>query len=161
MSEMRLWTTPLMAMAMALALSVSACGHGERSFLQVQFCLSKAAGTTELQQVLQQIARDEHMEFTDRSADTEAELRAMKDALPPEVVRSFPIINMSVRRGGVGLGGGNLGLGPDQVALGFGPNTPEGRAFASRAVRRLQQNWKLVQVPADKGAFPLKNCPKS
>ena len=146
---------------MALALGVSACGHGERSFLQVQFCLSEAAGATELKQVLQQIGRDDHMVFTDRSADTEAELRAMKGALPPEVVRSFPIINLSLRRGSVGLGGGNLGLGRNQVALGFGPKTPEGRAFADRAVHRLRQDWKLVQVPTDKGAFPLKDCPES
>jgi hypothetical protein len=144
--------------AMVLALVVSACGHGERSFLEVQFCLSRAAGIPELRKILQQIARDEHMDFTDRSAATEAELRDMKEMLTPEVLRSFPIINMSMRRGAVGLGGGNLGLGPDQVALGFGPDTPEGRAFATRAVHRLQENWRLVHVPANKGAFPLKEC---
>ena len=146
-------------MAIAFSLGVSACGHGEGPFLQVQFCLTAEAGTTELKQVLQQIAHDERMEFTDRSADTDTELRAMKDALPPVVAHSFPIINVSVHDGALGLGGGNLGLGPNQVALGFGPNTAEGRAFASRAVHRLELNWKLVRVPTDKGAFPLKDCP--
>ena len=140
-------------------LGVSACSQGEGPFLQVQFCLSAGAGTTELKQVLQQIAREEHLEFTDRSADTDAELRAMKDTLPPGLAHSFPIINVSVRDGVLGLGGGNLGLGPNQVALGFGPNTAQGRAFASRAVRRLEQNWRLVRVLTDKGASPLKECP--
>lgn len=157
MGNRQLWAA--LPLAIAFVLGVSACGQGEGPFLQVQFCLSAGAGTTELKQVLQQIAREEHMAFTDRSADTDAELRSMNDTLPSGVAHSFPIINVSVRDGALGLGGGNLGLGPNQVALGFGPNTPEGRAFANRAVHRLEQSWKLVRVPTDKGAFPLKDCP--
>ncbi|GAA4743690.1 hypothetical protein GCM10023264_06130 [Sphingomonas daechungensis] len=109
--------------------------------------------------MLRQIARDEEMEFGDRSAETNEELRAMGNSLAPEVERSFPIINVFVRRGDIGVGGGNVGLGPNQVALGFSRDTTEGRLFAKRTVHRLQQTWMLVKVPNDRGAFPLKNCP--
>ena len=135
------------------------CRPGEGPFLQVQFCLTEAAGADELKQVLREIARDEGMEFGDRSAETQAELRSFGDDLPIEVRRSFPIINIGVRRDDIGVGGGNLGLGPDQVSLGFSRDTPEGRLFAKRTVQRLQRTWKLVKVPNDRGAFPLKDCP--
>lgn len=144
----------------ALGVCAGACGHGEGPFRQVQFCLASGAGTPQLKQALQQIAREEHMTFTDGSSQTQSDLNHMKDALPSSVVRSFPIINVDVRRGNVGMGGTNLGLGSNQVVMGFGPNTPEGRAFADRVIRRLQQRWKLVDVPGDRGAFPLTDCPK-
>lgn len=142
-----------------IALTVMSCRGGERPFLQVQFCLTEAAGADELKRVLREIARDEGMEFGDRSAETNEELRSMENSLSPEVRQSFPIINVGVRRGDIGVGGGNLGLGPNQVALGFSRDTPAGRNFAKRAVQRLQQTWKLVKVPNDRGAFPLKDCP--
>ena len=144
--------------ASLITLSLVSCTGGERPFLQVQFCLTKKAGAAELKRVLREIARDEGMEFGDRSADSEAELRSMGDAVPPEVRHSVPVINVSVRRGDVGLGGGNMGLGPNQVALGFGPDSAAARAFANRTVTRLQRNWKLVRVLNDRGAFPLKDC---
>lgn len=142
-----------------LALCTVGCRGGEESFLQVQFCLTEKAGAAKFKQVLQEIARDEGMEFGDRSAETQAELQSMGDAVPPEVRRSLPVINVSVRRGEVGLGGGNTGLGANQVSIGFGPDTAAGRGFANRAVKRLQHTWKLVRVPNDRGAFPLKDCP--
>jgi hypothetical protein len=110
--------------------------------------------------VLREIAHNERMEFGDRSAETTEELRFMGNSVPPEVRRSFPIINVDVRRGDIGVGGGNLGLDPNQVTLGFSRDTPAGRLFANRTVHRLQQTWKLMKVPNDRGAFPLKHCPK-
>ncbi len=139
---------------------MAGCRPGEGPFLQVQFCLTKAAGADELKRVLREIARDEGMEYGDRSADTNEELRSMGNSLPAEVRQSFPIINVDVQRGDIGVGGGNLGLGPNQVALGFSRDSRAARLFANRTVHRLQQTWKLVKVPNDRGAFPLKDCPK-
>jgi hypothetical protein len=143
-----------------VATAMAGCRQGEGPFLQVQFCLTKAAGADELKRVLREIARDEGMEFGDRSADTTEELRSMGNSVPPEVRQSFPIIKVGVRRGDIGVGGGNLGLGPNQVALGFSRDSPAARLFANRTVHRLQQTWRLVKVPNDRGAFPLKDCPK-
>lgn len=151
------WTPTFFASLVAL--SMVGCTGGQEPFLQVQFCLTETAGAAELKRVLQEIARDEGMEFGDRSADAEAEMRSLGDAVPIEVRRSVPVINVSVRHGDVGLGGGNMGLGADQVALGFGPDSAAGRAFANRTVQRLQRTWKLVRVPNDRGAFRLKDCP--
>jgi hypothetical protein len=53
--------------------AMAGCRAGEGPFLQVQFCLTKAAGPDELKRVLREIARDEGMEFSDRSADTTEE----------------------------------------------------------------------------------------
>jgi hypothetical protein len=151
------WTKALLASL--IALSVTGCRGGEGPFLQVQFCLTNKAGAAEFKRVLQAIARDEGLEFGDRSAETEAELRSLGNSIPPDVRRSFPAINVSVRKGNVGLGGGNLGLGPDQVSIGFGgPASPEQRAFAQRTLQRLQQTWELVRVPSDRGASRLTRC---
>ena len=145
-----------------VATAMAGCRPGEPAFREVQFCLTKTAGADELKQVLRGIAHDEGLELEDRSAESNDELRSMgKEVdLPPEVRQSFPIINVSVRRGDIGVGGGNLGLGPSQVVLGFSPDSPAERLFANRAVHRLQQTWKLVKVPTGRGAFPLKDCPK-
>ena len=141
-----------------IALCIWGCRSGERPFLQVQFCLTDTTGPADLKRAIQDIARDEGMKFTDRSAEAEAELRAI-ETQNPEIERSFPLIMVSARRGDVGLGVSNAGLGTHQVVAGFSRNNAEARAFANRAVERLEQQWKLVRVPNDRGAFPLKNCP--
>jgi hypothetical protein len=151
-----------MPFACVAALALVGCrSPGEGPFLQVQFCLTGTAGADELKRVLRQVARDEGLKFTDRSAETEAELRGSRD-LPPTIQRSFPIINVSMRGGDdTGLGAVNAGLPANQVVIGFSPHTAKEQAFAKRTVQRLQQTWKLVRVPEGKGAFPLKNCPVS
>jgi hypothetical protein len=99
-------------------------------FLQVQFCLTEQADAGQLKEVLKAIAREEKPQFFDRSADTNAELRALSN-LPLEVARSFSIMNVAVRSGdGHGLSGGNSGLPSDQVSFGFSPDTAQARAFA-------------------------------
>ena len=85
----------------------------------------------------------------------------MGDAVPVEVKRSFPIINITAWHGDISVGGGNLGLGPDQVTLGFNGDGPAAQAFANRTVHRLQQTWDVMKVPNDRGAFPLKDCPRN
>jgi hypothetical protein len=132
---------------------------GEHAFLQVQFCLTDAASAAELKHLFQNIARAEGLTFGDRSADTEIELRAMKDHLPPDVRRSFPIINIGVESAkGWGASAGNAGLPANQVSVGFGPDSPEARRFAERTVRRLRQTWTVFTVPEGRGAFALKDC---
>ena len=143
----------------AISLCSWGCGSGERPFLQVQFCLTDTGGPAVLKQVMQDIARDEGMEFTDRGAEAEAELRSI-DTQNPEIVSSFPLIMLSARRGDVGFSASNAGLGTHQVGMGFSRNNAEARAFANRAIQRQKQKWNLVRVPDDHGAFPLKNCPK-
>ena len=147
----------------AAALALVGCGSaGEGPFLQVQFCLTDMAGADELKRILRRVASDEGLEFTDRSAETDAELRSMREDLPPSVQRSFPIINVSMRgEDNTGLGAGNAGLPSNQVVVGFGPHTAKERAFAQRTIQRLQQTWNLVQVPEGHGALPMKSCPVS
>lgn len=144
-----------------LAALFAGCQRGERPLVQVQFCLHPGASRDHLKAALREIAENRAMQYFDWSAQTEADLRSLKD-LPPEVRRSFPIINVAVRRkDGMGVGGGNSGLPAGQVSLGFtaGGDKGEAEAFAKEVIDRLEKQWDLVRVPADRGAFPL-DCPQ-
>jgi len=147
---------------LAMSILVLACRREEGPSLQVQFCLGPDASSDDLKHTLRQLAKEEGMRYVDRSAETEAELRALEQ-LPPEVQRSFPIINVSIiRDDGMSLGGGNSGLPANQVTLGLNVGSDErtGQAFVKKALNRLQQRWDPIFVPRDRGAFPLP-CPPS
>lgn len=157
-SQMKQMYLASSALVCALIGLTGCWGEGEHPFLLVQFCLTESAGPDELRSVLSQIAERESIKVTDRSADSEAELKAM-NSLSPDVQRSFPLLNMSMRGNGIGLGASNLGLPANQVVVGFGGDTGANRAFAKRTLQRLRQTWTLVRVPDGRGAFPLKTCP--
>lgn len=142
--------------SIGIFIGLSGCGQGEDSFRSVQFCFSETQGADELKRMLRQIADEEAMRFTDRSADAQAEIQAIGD-LPEEVARSFPLIVVNIQNAEFGVGGGNLGLGSNQVALGFGPDSHEARTFATKTVRRLEEVWDVVAIPDGQNAFPL-NC---
>lgn len=144
-------------LAGGVAILVASCQTGAAPRQQVQFCLTEEANADELRRILQGLARKHDMEFTDRSAETERELRSLGD-LPPEVQRSFPIINLYVRRSdGLGIGGGNSGLPSNQVVLGFttGGSSADRRLFVREVLSRLELKWNVQGAAPGEGARPL------
>lgn len=148
----------IFAKACVLTASLPACSPSEHSFEQIQFCLSGQNDADALKRVLREIATEEGMTFGDRSRDAEAELKSIyadnMHALPAGA-RAFPLINVRIWNSRFDVGGGNLGLGADQVTLGFGPDTAAGRAFAERTIRRLNVNWQVRRLARDKSALPM------
>ena len=130
---------------------------GEPPFLQVQFCVADSQGVSLLKTTLQDIARDEHMRYIDGSERTTRDPKKIKPG-GKNVHTDGRLVYVGVVADGYGLEGGNLGLNPYDISLGFGPDTPASRAFSQRVVGRLERQWALSVVPKNSGAFPNPKC---
>ena len=140
----------------AAALILSSC-TGERPFLQVQFCVANSQGVNLFKSTLQAIAQNERMRYIDSSESTTRDLRSLKPA-GKNMHTDGRLVYVGVKADGYGLEGGNLGLNPYDLSVGFGPDTPASRAFSQRVVARLKRHWFLKVVPKDSGAFPDPDC---
>jgi hypothetical protein len=143
-----------LAGAILFLLLASSCDTGKHPVRQVQFCLRGEQDEQLLLSVLRRFAAENRMTFFDRSADTNVELREI-GAHP-----GYRVLNLSVRASDATVAGvSNAGLGRYQVTIGFnGPDDLKTMAFANDAVATLQKHWTIVEVPEDRGAFPLAQC---
>jgi hypothetical protein len=68
------------------------------------------------------------------------------------------------RPDGLGLSAGNFYIdhAPTQILIGFsyGDNKEQSRQFFKFVIGKLQTRWPVVAVPQDRGAWPLKSCPR-
>lgn len=144
----------------ALLAVVVACTPGKRPFQIVQLCLSDEQNLADFKGELQVIAQSEGMQFLDRSEQTKRELQLLAAKGNVETVTE-PVINVTViRKDGLGVGGGNLGLPGYQVAIGFseGASPTEARRFAQMVIQKLEKQWTVRMVPPGTGAKPLADC---
>ena len=140
----------------ASTLLLSAC-TGQRPFLQVQFCVANARGVDLFKKTLQATAREEHMRYTDVGEATTRDLKILRPAAN-NMHTDGGLIYVGIEADGFGLEGGNLGLNPYDISVGFSPDTVAARAFSKRVVARLEQHWALKVVPKNSGAFPNPEC---
>ena len=136
---------------------LSACTSGQRPFLQLQFCISNPEGAALFKETLQSIAREESMRYVDGSEATTRDLIQIRPA-GKNIHLDGRLINVGVVADEYSLEGGNLGLNPYDISIGFGPDTSAARAFSDRVVARLNRHWTLKVVPEDSGAFPDPKC---
>jgi hypothetical protein len=111
--------------------------------------------------MMKSVAMSERMEYSDSSAATQADLTSIYRKLGKENPNA-PAINIFVlRKDGMGLGAGNMGLPRNQLAVGFseGADSPEAQAFANKVISKLKSQWVIENVPPGKGALPLGKCP--
>jgi len=139
----------------ASTLLLSACG--QRPFLQVQFCVANAQGVDLFKETLQAIASEEHMRYIDGSEATTRDLKKLRPAAN-NMHTDGGLIYVGIEADGFGLEGGNLGLNPYDISVGFGPDTVAAHAFSKKVVARLEQHWALKVVPKNSGAFPNPEC---
>jgi hypothetical protein len=100
------------------------------------------------------------MTYLDRSAGTEAELKATDHALS-KLRQSGPVMNLGLSGDdGVGLGAGNLGLPNHQFAVDFseGSNPAKAHRFAEGVVSKLKAKWHIEVVPKGDGARGMRSC---
>jgi hypothetical protein len=148
------------ALVLLMGFAAGCIPTGQPPFRMVQLCLNDAKGLSDFTAILQSIARSERMEFGDRSAQTEAELRAVGKA-SGGLKAPAPVVNMGIRgERGIGVGASNLGTPGYQVVLGVSEGRPpeEAHRFADRVVARLSEHRRVEPVPGGQGAFPLKGC---
>lgn len=142
------------------ALLLVGCAPEKHPFLMVKMCLSNEQGAAAFIDELKSIASAEKLDFVDNSNNTERELRAVGYAGHERTGRSR-VINVGVlRKDGMGIGAGTLGLPGYQVAMGFseGSNAVEAHDVANRVLTRLRQHWRIEVVPAGTGAKPMAGC---
>ncbi|WP_188761782.1 hypothetical protein [Sandarakinorhabdus glacialis] len=118
---------PLIARAVTAAF-MGGCSEGKHPFRVAQFCL---AGTQEIPAftgLMNEMAQEYRMEFTDRSGQTGNELRSLA-AGNKNVPVNDRAVNISAHRGSeFSFGAGNLGLPAQQIAIGINGNDFEPRS---------------------------------
>jgi hypothetical protein len=150
----------LLGVLLAAALTVS-CVEGKRPFTIVTVCLQNQHDVSEFLREMREEAERSGMTFTDGSARTARDMVALDARRTGEFV-----LNVGVEHPrGYGLMAGDLRSGY-QVAVGFGDDfagrhTAEAREWADAVVRRLEERWRVETVPnpAERGAFPMSDCP--
>lgn len=149
-------TGHLTALASVSLLS-SGCSQGQGPLRMVQLCLAGPQEVPAFVSFMDAIAQKHKIEFTDRSSETEAELRAMEYKVVPV---AHPHVNIRADyNGDFSFSAGNLGLPTRQMVIGFnGRNSGAVRNFANAAVSQLSTRWHIYDVPQDRGALPLPNC---
>jgi hypothetical protein len=97
------------------------------------------------------------MRYIDGGEATTRDLKILRPA-GKNMHTNGGLIYVGVEADSFGLEGGNLGLNPYDISVGFGPDTVEARAFSKRVVARLKQHWTLKVLPKNSGAFPDPRC---
>lgn len=140
-----------------VATLANGCSQGQAPFRTVQLCLAGPQEVPAFVNVMNAIAQRHQMEFTDRSGQTEAELRSINNT---NLQIAHPHVNIGAdRNGDFNFGAGNLGLPTRQMAIGFnGHDAAAARQFANAAVAELSTRWRIIEVPQGRGALPLPDC---
>ena len=139
------------------AMLIGACSRGQRPFLQVQFCVANPEGAALFKETLQGIAREEDMRYIDGSEATSRDLKEIDPAGKNNHLEGR-LIYVGIESDGYSLEGGNLGLNPYDISVGFAPDTSVARAFSDKVVARLKRHWALKVVPKNSGALPDPRC---
>jgi len=147
----------LAAALATIATLAEGCSQGQAPFRTVQLCLAGPQEVPAFVSFMNAIAQQHQMEFTDRSGQTEAELRSIGNENVPI---AHPHVNIGAdRNGAFSFGAGNLGLPTRQMAIGFnGHDAGSARQFANAAVAELSTRWRVIEVPHGRGALPLPDC---
>ena len=150
----------LLPLSIGIILLSGCTKQRDETFLTVQMCVHDQAGVTHLKDVMRAAAKAENLQFVDASLETGESLKAMgaDKALKRDASLA---INVGIKgKGGTFVMGGNLGLPPYQVALGFGTGSDAAKAhqLSERLVRLLSDEWAVKAVPQGKGVFPMASC---
>jgi len=125
----------------------------------VQFCLTDAEEIPAFTSFMNELAQEYRMEFTDRSGQTQNELKSLSSD-NKNVPLNDRAVNIGADQGGdFSFGAGNLGLPTRQIAIGFnGDKLEAAKPFADAVVTKLSARWHVHEVPKDRGALPLSHC---
>jgi len=134
------------------------CTQGERSFLIVQVCLNDRQDLSEFKNLIESVANAEHMQFTDRSDETQRELQSINN---PNVHQAWQAINFGIiGEDGIGLTAGNIGMPANEIAVGFTgvSDLPRARNLANSVVNKLQERWHVETLPEGTAAQGMRKC---
>lgn len=144
----------------ALFLCAGQCSRSQESYLTVQACLRDDVGVGQFFEVMREVATSEGLRFEDQTASSEKDLETVGANKLLKRQRALTI-NVAIEGSkGLGVTATNLGLPPNQVALGFteGSDAAKAHEFSRRLVHELSQRWRVERVPKGKGAFPMRSC---
>jgi hypothetical protein len=139
---------------------LGSCSQGRGPLKIVQFCVANAEGVAQFKTLLQSIAKDQGLRYIDSSGSTMRDLKEI-GATGERMHTSGELINVGVEGlEGLGLSGGNMGLGPYEIAVGFSdqPDVRTAQKFADLVTSSLGRHWQLKTLPPNTGALPDPRC---
>lgn len=146
------------SLLLLVSLAVSGCAKQPLQY-QVEVCLSGARDKDGFISFMRTVAHNAKLEFLDGSAEIEADARsvAAARALVSETQETI-YFGAESESGSAGFTGGNLGLNPFQIGLGFTPSRDE--TFGTRTVNdtidEIGRRWTARRIPANE---PFKRRP--
>jgi hypothetical protein len=153
---------PLTAFPSVLAMlfCLQGCEKAQDTYLQIQMCLIDRQGVAQFKSIMDSIAAEDGLKFVDGSLETGRQLKAT--GADKSLKRDSALaINVGIEgKGHNFVLGGNLGLPPYQIALGFGPGFDPDKAhrLSDRLIERFSKRWHVETVPLDKGVQPMQTC---
>jgi hypothetical protein len=123
-------------------------------------CLVDQRGVEQFLEIMRGIAKSENLKFIDDSLDAAESLRVMGADKRLNFDSAFTIHVGIKDKGDVLAMGGNIGLPPYQVTLGFGEGNDEAKAhrLSDKLIKAFSQQWHVEKVPEGKGSLPMKTC---
>jgi maltoporin len=112
--------------------------------------------------ILRSVALSHGLTFYDRSAEVEAESKAITEVQKSTPIEGPTVLVGATARDGMGFGAGNFAEAPSQFVVGFSKSNDPTSALrlSDTVVQALAQRWRIHEVPHvdTSGAFPLKHC---
>src|ERR1700754_3914551 len=100
-----------------LLLGIASCGEGQRPFRQVQVCLTSVQDISAFKLEMQSLAQANGLSFVDRSADAQAEAKAIQRHMPDSKVTDPMVLVSGRRKDGVSFGATNFADAPTQIVI--------------------------------------------
>lgn len=152
----------LLAMAFPLVFILQGCSRTQEPFLLVQMCLIDQGGVEQFLEIMREVAKAENLKFIDDSLEAAESLRVMgaDKALNFDSAFTIHVGIENENKGNMFVLGGNIGLPPYQVAVGFaeGNDAAKAHRLSDRLVKAFSQLWHIETVPQGKGSLPMKSC---
>lgn len=146
--------------AISAACVMLGCARTQQAFLTLRVCPVTQQSVGQLSSMMRNAAESENLRFIDNSQKARASL---------EVVGTGNNKNIDVARlvdlhiegeKGLGATASNLGLPPDQIAIGFtsGADDKKARRLSRRLIQDLSSRWDVQTVPQGQGVVPTDGC---
>lgn len=146
--------------AIGVVLLMFGCSPTQKAFLTIRVCPVTQQGIGRLSEIMREAAESESLRFFDDSqrARTELETVGAGDDTNIDLAR---LVDLHIEgKKGLGATASNLGLPPDQIAIGFtsGADRKKARRLSERLVRNLSSQWDVQTVPQGQGVLPSDGC---
>jgi|GEM_PF-4110342 hypothetical protein len=158
LKKYRISRLSILLLCSLFALSTTSCGRVAGTIKSLQFCFKADKDVEYLKNLLQTIALEEQMEYSDQSGISYDSLVRMNANEISGTLRNKYIMVFVTGEHGLGFSATNLGA-EDQaiINIGGGRELEAAVALADRVEALVKRDWKIHKIEGHQTNYPL-NC---